>query len=174
MRKIALSPLLSLLMFGASLNIAAQTILTTGSNRSSPVPSFYCDAASSQPILAFSQFECRGVPLYQDGTQVDQMFWFSGNLPQEWWLGGSVDSSSPYDGSITQVTQFSLPNPHGYLPCSGISPLNGTVTYVTEFTDENGVKHTGTFRASWGEYHVCGRWGWYLPVLKVGSSLTVN
>src|SRR5260370_9320516 len=102
------------------------------------------------------------------------MFWFSGNLPQEWWLGGSVDSSSPYDGSITQVTLFSLPNPHGYLPCSGVSPLNGTVTYVTEFTDENAVKHIGTFRASWGEYHVCGRWGRYLPVLKVVSALPVH
>jgi hypothetical protein len=93
------------------------------------------------------------------------MFWFSSNLPQEWWLSGRVDSSSPYDGSITQVTQFSLLNPHGYLPCSGISPLNGTVTYVTEFTDENGVKHKQgrselagvsiTFVAGWGGICQC-------------------
>jgi hypothetical protein len=172
MRKIALSPLLSLLMFGASLNMAAQTMLTTGSNRSSPVPGFYCDGASSQPIQAFNQFECRGVPLSQHDVQVDSMYWL--NSAPEWWLGGRVFPSSPYNGAITQVTRFSLPKPAGNLPCNGQSPLNGTVTFSVEFTDNNGIEHTGTFSGNWGQYHGCNRFGWYYPVLQAGGTLTVN
>jgi hypothetical protein len=167
MRKIALSPLLSLLMFSASFAFT-QTTMTASSN-------FRCDGASAQPIQAFSQFECRGVPLYEGGVKVDSMFWLNNTaLPEEWWLNGSSFSSSPYQGAIEQVTQFSLPNPSGYLNCGATSPLNGTVTFLVSFTDSYGVRHTGTFSGNWGETKVCGRYGWYTPVLKVGSTLTVN
>ena len=164
MRKFAL-PLLFLLLSGICF---AQTTMTVGSN-------FRCDAASAQPIQSFSQFQCRGVPLYEGSVLVDHVYWLnSTGLPEEWWVGGGAFSSSPYEGSITQVTQFSLPTPSGYLPCGGESPLNGTVTFLVAFTDESGVKHTGTFSGNWGESKVCGRYGWYIPILKAGDTLTVN
>lgn len=165
MRKIALS-LLFLLSFGAF--AFTQTTMTVGRD-------FRCDATSAQPIQAFNQFQCRGVLLNQNGVQVDSMFWLnSAGVPEEWWLGGSVFPSSPYNGAITQVTRFSLPKPAGNLPCNGQSPLNGTVTFSVEFTDNNGIEHKGTFSGNWGQYHGCNRFGWYYPVLQAGGKLTVN
>ena len=165
MRKIALPHALLFLLL--SLSAFAQTTLTLGSH-------FHCDAASAQPIFSFSEFQCRGVPLYQSGTQVDWMYWLNSSRPEEWWLGGSMFPSSPYQGSIAQVTQFSLPTLNGNLPCGASTPLNGTVTFTVQFTDKTGLKHTGTFSGNWGESKVCGRYGWYLPVLQAGDQLTLE
>jgi hypothetical protein len=165
MLKIALPlPLLFLLL---CLSAFAQTTLTVGSK-------FHCDAASAQPIFSFSEFQCRGVPLYQNGTKVDWMYWLNSSRPEEWWLGGNMFPSSPYQGSIAQVTQFSLPTLNGNLPCGASTPLNGTVTFTVQFTDNTGLKHTGTFSGNWGESKVCGRYGWYLPVLQAGDQLMLE
>jgi hypothetical protein len=155
-----------LLLFSASLAFT-QTTMAVGNN-------FRCDAASAQPINSFSEFQCRGVPLYQNGVQVDQMFWLNNSHPEQWWLTGSVFPSSPYNGFITQVTQFSLPTLNGNLPCNGSTPFNGTVAFTVDFTDENGIQHSGTFSGSWGETKVCGRTGWYAPVLKAWDQVTIN
>jgi hypothetical protein len=163
MQKIAL-PLLFLLL---SMSAFAQTTFTVGSN-------FHCDAASAQPIFSFSEFQCRGVPLYQGSALVDWMYWLNSSRPEEWWLGGGLYTSSPYQGSITQVTQFSLPTLNGILACGGSTPLDGTLTFTVEFTDNAGVGHTGTFSGNWGEYKICGRYAWYLPVLQTGDTLTVK
>jgi hypothetical protein len=159
---------LSLLMlFVICTAMAAQTTMVVGSN-------FRCDGASQQPIVSFYEFECRGVPLFQGGYKVDTMFWLNNGSPEEWWLGGSLFPSSPYQGAIEEITQFSLPTLHGNLACRQTTPLDGKVTFVVGFTDNNGVAHTGTFSGNWGETLVCGRYGWYAPVLAAGDTLTIN
>jgi hypothetical protein len=72
---------------------------------------FYCDMASAQPLTSFTQFSCRGITYKNpDGTTALQ-YYFQGGIPRNW-----VDlyQTSPLiygQGTVTEVTTFTLPNP---------------------------------------------------------------
>jgi len=134
---------------------------------------FYCDMASAQPITSFQQFSCRGITYDNANGTVALEYYFQGGIPRNWF---DLYQSSPLtygQGTVTQVTTFTLPSP--LRPEPGVTTVPGQFAFNWTMTDENGVVHTGTVSGTWFNQQVCGGRGcyWWAPKL-LSNSITIS
>lgn len=153
----------ALVVLGLLLAIASATPAQTTYTSTAD---FRCHQASNYPIQYFSQFDCRGTQYFDNGVTAQTY------IPQfELWINSWVvvsmycDPNNVCHSSSLTVTAFTLP--------SGGNP--GTYAYTWSGYDLTGGFHTGTAAGTWVDGTTFSIHGtWYEPIIKAGSTVTVN
>jgi hypothetical protein len=150
------------LILAMSLPLCAQTTYQLGTLSGT---TFTGSATGRYPISSPYQFNCNGVPLLANGTEVGSVQILNENGTFQVHAPGIADPNQYLESKFApDMTQFSLPNSAG----------PGNVVFKYQITDANNNVFHGTVTAPWVDYK--SNLGWHYPRLlttPVDGTLTI-